>query len=955
MNNDDTNLNPNSNLQAWIEPELEARVVAWVAGEASAFETAELERLCAEKPELAIFKRRIEAVHGVVGEAIRPDPKPLRLGDNRREKLLATLRGAEPKERAPARTGRVVPFVQRLWSQRRARRWIMAAAACVPFAGVVLFLSVPEPQPQRPTPDMTVLGAQGENEVVRLDAFTLSNESKLRRRVTAAGERLKEAFTGREDKVMRPVALEEPRPVPQTTSIAMPAPEQSDIPQATQPSVTTTGPVPGQAPIHFGAAAPQAAPSTEMVPLKVEYPKPLFVGTPRPLPIAPTPPQEAPVQMSPFVVNDDRVNMGYSSMAIANQRVNSQALDLRESIKDQINTFGSTTTAGARQEAKTDVGADGAGSPGLLLGQQTLTHADAAKGDGSTLYADIRGERVPLASLQVTGALPPATTGSITLGAAATTTPANSQPAPSGGPLLTLPGMKADAAGTPVASPIVTVGGTFLGQTEARKDISSDFQAQLKATTPVARDEAKAKKTERDDPPPPARPAPVQPPIDEVSAAKDAISTFSLHVSDVSFRLAQTALARGEMPEAARIRPEEFYNAFDYADPLPALAEKVGCRIEQAAHPFVQQRNLVRIAMRVPAAGRSAAQPLRLTVLLDTSGSMEREDRAAAVRAAFKALLALLGPEDRITVIGFARTPRLLAEAVAGNQAAWLLDILDRTPAEGGTNMEEALKLGAQLARRHQLPTAQNRIILLTDGAANLGDANPERLARSIEALRRDRIAFDACGVVLDGLDDAVLEALTRKGDGRYYVLNSPEAADTGFARQIAGALRPAAENVKLQVRFNPARVGRYRLIGFDQHRLRTEDFRNDKVDAAELAAEEAAVALYQVEVLPEGSGELGEVSVRFRDAATGQMVENTWPISHDPQARAFDRASPSLQLAGTAAFLAEKIRGGSPADAIKLRDLAPVINSLRTQYPRQARVQELAAMYQTLRRLTGQ
>jgi hypothetical protein len=292
---------------------------------------------------------------------------------------------------------------------------------------------------------------------------------------------------------------------------------------------------------------------------------------------------------------------------------------------------------------------------------------------------------------------------------------------------------------------------------------------------------------------------------------------------------------------------------------------------------------------------------------------------------------------------------------VAGNQAGWLLDAIARTPVEGGTNFEEALKLGGELARRHAVKGAQNRIVVLTDGAVNLGNADPEQLAKPIAALRQQGIAFDACGVGLDGLDDAVLEALTRQGDGRYYVLNSPTEADAGFARQLAGAFRPAAENVKLQVRFNPARVGNYRLIGFEQHRLQTEDFRNDKVDAAELAAEEAAVALYQIEVLPEGTGELGEVFVRFRDAATGQMVERSWTIAHDPAARAFDRATPTLQLAGTAALLAEKLRGGAAGDPIKLRELAGVVNALRGQYANEPRVQELVAMFAQARRLSGE
>ncbi len=451
------------------------------------------------------------------------------------------------------------------------------------------------------------------------------------------------------------------------------------------------------------------------------------------------------------------------------------------------------------------------------------------------------------------------------------------------------------------------------------------------------------------------------PPMDdtlraELATADEAVSTFSLHVGDASFRLAKAALERGETPDPAAIRPEEFYNAFDYGDPAPAAGEPVACRFEQAAHPFLQQRNLVRIALRVPAAGRGAGTPLHLTVLLDTSGSMEREDRAATVNAALGSLASLLGPNDRVTLVGFARQPRLLVESLPGDQAGRLVDLAARTPAEGGTNLEEALKLAGELARRQWRAGAQNRIVLLTDGAANLGDADPARLAAQVETLRRQGVAFDACGVGADGLDDGVLEALTRKGDGRYQVLNSPEEADAGFARKLAGAFRPAAENVKVQVRFNPERVARYRLIGFEKHRLREEDFRNDRVDAAELAAEEAAVALYQVEVIPGAElGDLGDVAVRFRDPARGEMVERNWTLAYEPQPPSFDRASASLQLAGASALLAEKLRGGTLAGTIRLEELAPVVTGLRGAFAGDARVEALLRMFEQTRRLSGE
>ena len=273
----------------------------------------------------------------------------------------------------------------------------------------------------------------------------------------------------------------------------------------------------------------------------------------------------------------------------------------------------------------------------------------------------------------------------------------------------------------------------------------------------------------------------------ERHAAAEPWSTFSLHVSDVSFKLARTALARGKWPTPDQVRVEEFVNAFDYGDPAPSQREKVSCAMEQAGHPFLQQRNLLRVSMKTAALGRSAETPLRLTVLLDKSGSMERMDRADSVKRAFQLLADQLTPRDQVTLIGFARTPRLLADRLTGNRVAELSQVVDSTPSEGGTNLELALELGTAKAKEQWLEGGQNRVILLTDGAANLGNANPEELARLVEGMRRQGIAFDACGVGAGGLNDGILESLTRKGDGRYYLLDSPADADDGFARADRG------------------------------------------------------------------------------------------------------------------------------------------------------------------------
>ncbi|MGI9444610.1 MAG: YfbK domain-containing protein, partial [Rubripirellula sp.] len=452
----------------------------------------------------------------------------------------------------------------------------------------------------------------------------------------------------------------------------------------------------------------------------------------------------------------------------------------------------------------------------------------------------------------------------------------------------------------------------------------------------------------------PARQTSVPSGFAEIDASANGFSTFSLHVSDVSFKLAQAALNKGEWPDASRVRSEEFLNAFDYGDPMPTQNERVSCRIEQSIHPFLQQRNLLRVAMRTAAAGRSSSTPLRLTFLLDNSGSMERIDRQQTVRRAFAVLAQQLKPIDEVTLISFARQPRLLADRISGAEAGSLVQTIENLPSEGGTNLESALGLAFEKAQEQYQENAQNRIILLTDGAVNLGDASPERLADMIVTMRNRGIAFDAAGISADGLNDEVLEALTRKGDGRYYLLDSLESVDDGFAKQIAGALRPAAKNVKIQVAFNPERVGKYKLLGFEKHRLKKEDFRNDKVDAAEMAAAEAGVALYQVQAKPDGYGDIGTVSVRFRDLETGQMVEEIWPIPYETSVARSDFSSPSMKIATAASLFASKLKGGVMADTVDLKELASLLSSLAPETRNNQRIRKLEVMIQQARQING-
>ncbi|MFK7850676.1 MAG: von Willebrand factor type A domain-containing protein [Akkermansiaceae bacterium] len=434
----------------------------------------------------------------------------------------------------------------------------------------------------------------------------------------------------------------------------------------------------------------------------------------------------------------------------------------------------------------------------------------------------------------------------------------------------------------------------------------------------------------------------------EIPTSEEPFSTFSLNISDASFQIAFAAVQNGERPDPTSIKPEQFYNGVDYGDPAPSSSEPVAAAIDQTAHPVIPGRNLVRIGVRTASTGRSEAQPLRLTLLVDQSGSMVRNDRRNAMKKALEQLSTLLTEKDEVTVIGFSRTPRLLADSLAGNKTAKLPDLINQTANEGGTNIEQAMKLATEVANRHKLEGAQNRIVLFTDGAANLGNADPDRLAEKVKDLRQQGLAFDIAGIGTNEVNDELLAELARHGNGRYYLVGK----NTGesFANQLAGAFRPAAENVKVQVKLNPQRVGTYKLIGFEKDRLKTEDFRDDSVDAAELAADEAGVAIYQVEPLTKGSGEIGEISVRFRDTASGEMVERTWTIPYQPSTPAFDKAAPKTQLATLSLLAAQKLQGGPLADAINLNNFSKTIATLRQTFKADPKAQQMLQLINALK-----
>jgi autotransporter-associated beta strand protein len=447
-------------------------------------------------------------------------------------------------------------------------------------------------------------------------------------------------------------------------------------------------------------------------------------------------------------------------------------------------------------------------------------------------------------------------------------------------------------------------------------------------------------------------PAPVPQP--EIATSANAFSTFSLNVSDVAFKLAAASLEQGRMPELATVRSEEFINAFDYRDPEPAAGAPLAFASERARYPFAQNRDLLRLSIKTAAAGRQSGRALNLVLLLDNSGSMERADRVRILKEALRVLCTQLQPQDKLSVVTFARTPRLWADGVAGDKAAEATARVSEITPQGGTNLAAALDLGYKTALKHYQVGSINRVVLLTDGAANLGDVNPDALKQKVETNRKQGIALDCFGIGWEGLDDTLLEALSRNGDGRYGFLNSPEEAATEFAGQLAGALRVAASDVKVQVEFNPRRVTAYRQIGYAKHQLTKEQFRDNTVDAAEIGAAESGNALYVVEVNPRGEGDLATVRVRFKVPGTSDYKEHEWTVPFTPNIPPLEQASPALRLAGSASAFAEWLVASPYAAEVTTDRLLSLLNGVPAIYGADPRPQKLEWMIRQAKSVSG-
>lgn len=342
------------------------------------------------------------------------------------------------------------------------------------------------------------------------------------------------------------------------------------------------------------------------------------------------------------------------------------------------------------------------------------------------------------------------------------------------------------------------------------------------------------------------------------------VSTFSIDVDTASYGVVRSSLQRGYLPPATAVRAEEIINYFPYAYAAPDDAA-FQPTVSLSPTPWNDGTQLLHIALQGQLPAVDDRPPLNLVFLIDTSGSMQAQNKLPLLKQSFSLMLSQLRPQDEVAIVTYAGSAGQVLEPTKASERATILAALDQLSAGGSTAGQAGLQQAYAVADSMVQDGEVNSVLLATDGDFNVGLSDPEALKTFIADKRDSGTYLSVLGFGRGNLDDATMQALAQNGNGQAAYIDTLNEAQKVLVDQLSGALFPIADDVKIQVEFNPAKVAEYRLIGYETRALRREDFNNDKVDAGEIGAGHSFTAIY--EVTPVGSEAVLNDPLRYGDA----------------------------------------------------------------------------------------
>ena len=446
-----------------------------------------------------------------------------------------------------------------------------------------------------------------------------------------------------------------------------------------------------------------------------------------------------------------------------------------------------------------------------------------------------------------------------------------------------------------------------------------------------------------------------------IDTEDDKFSTFGMDVDTASYTVMRRYLRDGHLPPSEAVRVEEFVNAIDYNYASPS-DKAFAIHLEGARSRFGEGKRLQ--SLRIGIQGRVIPDIDRkdaiLTFVVDVSGSMARENRLGLVKKALTLLLEQLRPNDKVGIVVYGSNARVVLPHTGIVNREHILTAIRALAPEGATNAEAGLRMGYKLAHQNSNPNYINRVILCSDGVANVGRTGSDAILKEIRTYVKEGVTLTTVGFGMGNYNDVLMEQLADRGNGSYAYVDTLSEAKRIFVENLTGTLQVIAKDAKIQVEFNPKTVSRFRLLGYENRRLAHEDFRNDTVDAGEVGAGHSVTALYEIKLHENAVGKLATVSIRHEDPDTGHVTEVNESISTDALRRTFEESTPAFQLAASVAEFAEILRGSFWAQEGTLENvqetLAGILPHIQAKTPQhRTRNEELLSLIREARRFKEQ
>ena len=356
----------------------------------------------------------------------------------------------------------------------------------------------------------------------------------------------------------------------------------------------------------------------------------------------------------------------------------------------------------------------------------------------------------------------------------------------------------------------------------------------------------------------------MQPPIDQTYVGRDKfdtiaantvklvseapVSTFSIDVDTAAYAFVRRSLNNGHLPPKNAVRIEEMINYFDYAYPLPEeRSAPFRPTVAVFPTPWNPDTKLLHIGIKGFDITPSKKPRSNLVFLIDVSGSMESRDKLPLLKNSLRMLVNSLEADDTVAIVVYAGAAGTVLEPTKISEKGKILAALDRLRAGGSTAGGEGIAMAYSLAEAGMDPAGVNRVILATDGDFNVGIRDPEVLKDFISRKRKSGVYLSVLGFGQGNYNDALMQKLAQNGNGNAAYIDSLNEARKVLVDEASGTMFTIANDVKIQIEFNPAMVAEYRLIGYETRMLNREDFKNDAIDAGDIGSGHTVTAIYEI------------------------------------------------------------------------------------------------------------